>query len=151
MKKFADGLALLAVTAWVGVLWGIGYVAVQVLFQAMPDKTLAGMLAGKMLTQVVYIGMASACYLLVYYLGTFGRAAFKQAVFWIVVVMLLLTMAQFGIQPIMADLKAQALPAEVMKSAFADRFRAWHGIASILYLVQSLLGAVLVLKTKRHI
>ncbi len=151
MKKFADGLALLAVTVWVGVLWGIGYVAVQVLFQAMPDKTLAGMLAGRMLAQVVYIGMASACYLLVYYLSTFGRAAFKQAVFWIVVVMLLLTMAQLVIQPIMADLKAQALPAEVMKSAFADRFRAWHGIASILYLVQSLTGAVLVLKTKRRL
>ena len=150
MKKFADGLALLALNAWVGVLWGIGYVAVQVLFQALPDKTLAGMLAGKMLTQVVYIGMASACYLLVYYLSTFGRAAFKQAVFWMVVVMLLLTMVQFGIQPIMADLKAQALPAEVMKSAFAGSFRAWHGIASILYLLQSLLGAVLVLKTKER-
>ena len=55
---------------------------------------------------------------------------------------------QFGIQPIMADIKAQVLPGDVMHSAFAERFRMLHGISSILYLVQSLLGAVLILKSK---
>ena len=33
---------------------------------------------------------------------------------------------------------------EVMESVFRDRFVAWHGIASVLYLVQSVLGAALV-------
>ena len=151
MKKFTDGLALLAITAWAGGLWGIGYVGVPILFKAQPDRVLAGVLAGNMLGLIAYIGVGCACYLLVYYQSIFGRAAFKQAVFWIVAAMLLLTVAQLVIQPIMADLKVQALPAEVMKSALAGRFRAWHGIASILYLVQSLLGAMLVLKTKRQL
>lgn len=149
MKKFADGMALLAVTAWVGGLWGIGYVAVPVLFQTLPDRMLAGMLAGKMFALVAYIGIASACYLLTHHLNTSGRAAFRQTAFRVVVVMLLLAMVgQFGIQPLMADLKMQALPADVMHSAFADRFRMLHGVSSILYLVQSLLGAVLVLKAR---
>ncbi len=150
MKKFADGMALLAVTIWVGGLWGIGYVAVPVLFQTLPDKMLAGLLAGKMFALVAWIGIASACYLLAYQLNASGKAALGQSVFRIVVAMLLLAMVmQFGIQPIMADLKAQALPADVMHSAFADRFKMLHGVSSILYLVQSLLGAVLVLKARR--
>jgi len=150
MKKIADGLALLAVTAWVGALWAIGYVAVPVLFQTLPDRMLAGLLAGKMFALVAYIGIASACYLLAYHLNASGRAAFRQTVFRVVVIMLLLAMVgQFGIQPIMADLKAQALPTDVMHSAFADRFRMLHGVSSILYLAQSLLGALLVLKARR--
>ena len=149
MKKIADGIAMLAVTAWVGGLWGIGYVAVPVLFQTLPDRMLAGMLAGKMFTLIAYIGIASACYLSAYYLKVSGRVAFKQTVFRVVVIMLLLAIVgQFGIQPIMADIKAQVLPGDVMHSAFAERFRMLHGISSILYLVQSLLGAVLILKSK---
>lgn len=150
MKKFADGLALLAVTAWVGILWGIGYVAVPVLFQALPGNPLAGVLAGKMFTLVVYIGIASACYLLAYHWHASGSRALRSNVFWIIVAMLLLAMiGHFGIHPILTGLKAQALPADVMHSAFAGRFRTLHGVSSILYLVQCLLGAVLVLKTRR--
>lgn len=149
MVKFADGIALLVTTAWVGGLWGIGYLAVPVLFQMLPDRMLAGMLAGKMFTLIAYLGIASACYLLVYLLNSFGKAAFKQTVFRVVVAMLLLTMVgQFGIQPIMTDLKAQALPADIMHSAFADRFKMLHGVSSILYLIQSLLGGILVLKIR---
>jgi hypothetical protein len=152
MKKFADSMALLAITAWVGGLWSIGFVAVPVLFQTMPDRMLAGLLAGKMFTLVAYIGIVSAGYLLTYHLNASGRTAFKQTVFRVVVVMLLLTMVgQFGIQPIMTDLKAQALPADVMHSVFADRFKMLHGVSSILYLVQSLLGVVLVLKAGRSL
>jgi hypothetical protein len=62
--------------------------------------------------------------------------------------LLLVVTGHFGIQPILAQLKAQALPADVMQSVFADRFRTWHGVASIGYLIESLLGIVLVLKAK---
>ena len=149
MVKFADRIALLVTTAWVGGLWGIGYLAVPVLFQTLPDRMLAGLLAGKMFTLIAYLGIACACYLLAYQLNSSGKAAFEQTVFRVVVVMLLLVMVgQFGIQPIMADLKAQALPADVMHSAFADHFKMLHGISSTLYLLQSLLGGVLVLKIR---
>ena len=52
-------------------------------------------------------------------------------------------------QPILASFKAQALPREVMESVFRDRFSTWHGIASTLYVIESLLGAVLVVLTGR--
>jgi hypothetical protein len=64
--------------------------------------------------------------------------------------MALMTIAsQFGIQPLMAQLKADAMPREVMESVLRDRFAAWHGISSILYLVQSLLGLWLVIWSGR--
>ena len=53
---------------------------------------------------------------------------------------LLAAASQFGIQPLLAQLKADALPREVMASVLRDRFATWHGISSILYLMQSGLG-----------
>jgi hypothetical protein len=150
MKKLGASLAILVATAWVGGLWAIGYVAVPVLFKTLPDRQLAGMLAGNMFTLIAYVGMVSATYLLAHRLSRFGRTAFRQSTFWVIVIMLLLALAvQFGIQPVMADLKAQALPAEVMHSPFAGRFRALHGASSIAFLIQSLLGIALLLKIER--
>lgn len=150
MNHWSDKLALITITAWVGALWSIGYLVAPTLFMTLPDKQVAGMLAGKMFTLVAYVGMASAFYLLIHRFTRFGAAALRQPFLWAVLVMLLLTLAsRFGIQPIIAGLKAQALPADVMQSVFADRFRTWHGVASIAYLVQSLFGLVLVLKAGR--
>ncbi len=58
--------------------------------------------------------------------------------------LLLILVGQFGIQPIMQGLKDQAMPHAVMQSVFADRFSRWHGVSSILYLIQSALGLLLV-------
>jgi hypothetical protein len=57
--------------------------------------------------------------------------------------------SQFGIQPLMAQMKADAWPREVMNSVLRDRFATWHGVSSVLYLVQSVLGIVLALGARR--
>lgn len=149
MAAWSDKLALLVITAWVGALWAIGYLVAPTLFYTLENRQLAGMLAGKMFTLVAYVGMAAAFYLLTHRLVRFGTAALKQGFFWIVLIMLLLVLAgHFGIQSLLASLKAQAMPMDVMQSIFADRFRTWHGVASIAYLIESLLGIVLVLKAR---
>jgi len=141
-------LSLIMVTLWAGALWSAG-ISAYVLFDSLQDKQLAGMLAGKLFTVVTYIGMVSAFYLLIHRLVQDGTAALKQTFFWAVFVMLLLVLAgHFGIQPILESLKAQALPADVMQSVFADRFRSWHGVASVAYLVECLLAFVVVLKAR---
>lgn len=58
--------------------------------------------------------------------------------------LILLLIGQFAIQPVMTGLKSQVWPLDVMQSALAAQFKMWHGLASILYLIQSLLGIVLV-------
>lgn len=149
MLLWSDKLALLVVTAWVGALWAVGYLVAPTLFYTLENRQLAGMLAGKLFTLVAYLGIGAAFYLLIHRLARFGTLALKQSFFWIVVVMLLLVLVgHFGIQSLLASLKAQALPADVMQSIFADRFRTWHGVASIAYLIESLLGIALVLKAR---
>jgi hypothetical protein len=49
----------------------------------------------------------------------------------------------------MAQLKADALPRGVMESVLRDRFSTWHGVSSILYLIQSMLGLWLVVWSNR--
>jgi len=144
----ANKLSLLIITLWAGALWMTG-ISAYVLFDSLQDKQLAGSLAGKLFTVVSYIGLASAFYLLIHRLFEYGTPALKQMFFWTVFVMLLLVLAgHFGIQPIIESLKAQAFPADVMQTVFADRFKTWHGVASMAYLMECLLAIVMVLKVR---
>ena len=152
MRKLSEALWFVAITLWVGGLWAIGYIAAPVLFSSLGDRQLAGLVAGKLFSLIGWIGLGSAAYLLLFLLVRQGGQVFKGAVFWLVLSMAVLVAAsQFGIQPLMAQLKADALPREVMASVLRDRFAAWHGISSILYLVQSLLGLWLVVLANRGV
>ncbi|MBI2276183.1 MAG: DUF4149 domain-containing protein [Dechloromonas sp.] len=145
MRKLSEALYLVAITLWVGGLWAIGYIVAPILFSSLADRQTAGMVAGKLFAVIGWIGLGSAVYLLIFVLARRAGGCVRSGVFWLVLLMALLTVAsQFGIQPLMAQLKADALPREVMESVLRDRFAAWHGISSILYLVQSLLGLWLV-------
>ncbi|WP_346287209.1 DUF4149 domain-containing protein [Zoogloea sp.] len=145
MQRLAEHLYAIFITLWVGALWAIGYLAAPTLFHVLGDRALAGRVAGEMFGYVAWIGMVSAAYLLVFVALRKNAGAFRSLVFWLVLLMLLLTVAgYFGVQPIMAQLKADSLPREVMESALRDRFAAWHGVSSVIYLVQSLLGLMLV-------
>ncbi len=145
-NNWSDKFRLLLITFWVGALWTVGAVA-YVLFSTLPDNLLAGQIAGQFFTYLAYLGLFSAFFLLLQRLFAYGTQALKQGYFWALLVMLLLVLAgQFGIQPILAQLKADALPSDVMQSVFSDRFATWHGVASIAYVLQCLLGFVVVLK-----
>ncbi|MFY9327551.1 MAG: DUF4149 domain-containing protein [Georgfuchsia sp.] len=150
MSKLAKALYSIAISLWVGGLFAIGYLAAPVLFRELANRTVAGNLAGAMFSIVAYVGMVCGGYLLLFLLFRNGWRAIKSGVFWIVLAMLALTFAShFGIQPILVQLKIDALPRQVMESALRDRFAAWHGISSSLYLLQSLLGLWLVIWQER--
>ena len=150
MRKLSEALYLAVIALWVGGLWTIGYLVAPVLFATLGDRQLAGMLAGKFFTVIGWVGLASATYLLVFLFTRWGMLTFRRSVFWLVLIMALMAAAsQFGIQPLMAQLKADALPREVMESVLRDRFATWHGISSILYLMQSLLGLWVVVWSSR--
>lgn len=150
MRKLSEALYYIALAAWVGGMWAIGYLAAPVLFANLGDRQLAGFLAGKLFAAGAWGGLGCAAYLAIFLAVRWGGAVVKRSVFWLVLVMAALTtVSLFGIQPLMAQLKAAALPREVMESMLKDRFAAWHGISSILYLVQSLFGAWLVIWSER--
>ena len=150
MTRFFEALYSIAIAAWVGGMLAIGYIAAPVLFAQLADRTMAGNLAGAMFSVTAWVGLACGSYLALFILVRKGWRAILSGIFWIVVAMLALTVAgHFGIQPVLAQLKADALPRQVMESAMRDRFAAWHGVSSIVYLVQSLLGLALVLMQEK--
>ena len=145
MNRLAESLYSITVTLWVGGLFAIGFIVAPVLFAQLPDHALAGNLAGTLFTLISTIGFVCGGYLVLFLFMRHGLRAFKSGVLWIVLLMLVLDAAShFGIQPIIAQLKADALPRQVMESALRDRFAAWHGISSVFYLVQTLFGFALV-------
>jgi hypothetical protein len=145
-NNWSAKFSLIVITFWVGAIWTTGVTA-YVLFNTLQDSQMAGQLAGQFFTYVSYLGLFSASFLLIHRLLGYGTSALKQSYFWALFAMLLLVLAgHFGIQPVLAQLKADALPSDVMQSVFANRFKAWHGVASIAYVVQCLLGFVVVLK-----
>jgi hypothetical protein len=146
MKNLPNHLSSLALTLWVGGLWVIGYLAVPTLFYSQPDRQLAGVLAGKMFETLGYVGILCGLYLLFHRWTEVGKQVSRDVSAWLVIAMLSITLLiQFYIQPLMVEIKLQALPMEMMQSALAGQFRMWHGISSVLYLIESLLGAVLVI------
>ena len=145
MRTVADALQSIAVTLWVGGMWIVGFVVAPLLFARLPDRVLAGLVAGKLFGFIAFIGIACALYLIVFRLARFGAGSLKQGFLWVAAAMLVLVLAgEFGIQPVMESLREQALPKQVMESVLRDRFTTWHGVASALYVIQSLLGLALV-------
>jgi hypothetical protein len=150
VRKLSEALYLAVLTLWVGGLWAIGYLVAPVLFASLGDRQLAGVIAGKLFALIGWVGLGSTACLLAFLVSRWRGQVFGQAVFWLVLAMALLTLVSlFGIQPLMLQLKAQALPHDVMESVLRDRFVTWHGISSILYLLQSMLGLWLVVWSGR--
>jgi hypothetical protein len=149
VKALADALQSIAVALWAGGLWTVGLLVAPLLFHSL-DRSQAGLLAGQFFSGMGWTGLGCAAYLLLFRLARFGPQALRQLFFWCTLLMGAATVAsQFGIQPLMASLRQQAFPAEVMQSLLRDRFAAWHGVSSALYLVQCGLGVVLVVLNGR--
>lgn len=142
-------LALVVVTLWVGGLWMTGLSA-SILFDVIKDRSLAGNVAGQLFTTISYIGLASGSYLLIQHFIDNKEARAKQLYVVVIASMLLLILiGLFGIQPLLAQIKADALPLDVMSSKLASEFAAWHGVAGVVYLIECLLGIVLIVTIKR--
>lgn len=143
--RFFSALYGIVIAIWLGSLVGIGYIAAPVLFSQLADRSLAGNLAGAMFSAEAWLGMVCGAYLLLYLAITHGARSLRYSVFWIALLMLAVTLlSHFGIQPLMAQLKLEALPQPVMESALSGRFALWHSVSSGLYLLQTLLGIALV-------
>ena len=126
-------------TLWVGGMWTVGYIVAPVLFKSLDDRMLAGNLAGQMFTIMSYIGLFCAVFLIVSQL--MQSLTMNNWRLWTLVVMLaIVIIGQFVLQPMMAELKAAGLEGETAK-----QFGRLHGVASILFLLNSIAGLTLVI------
>ncbi|HEY8606340.1 MAG TPA: DUF4149 domain-containing protein [Noviherbaspirillum sp.] len=147
----ASRVVLLVVTAWVGSLWTVGYLVAPTLFATLADRALAGTIAGRLFRVEAWLTLACGLVLLGMFLlsGAVEEVRRRRQLVAIVVAMLACTaIGFFALQPFMADLRASAGPGRVMDADARARFGLLHGVASALYLIQSLLGVVLLLRVR---
>lgn len=129
-------------TAWVGGLWAIGYLAAPVLFKVLDDRRMAGQLAGQMFKIIAIVGLVCGTLLLITAIKQHGIAWLRSWRGWTLVAMLVLVaIGFFVIIPMIQEVKAQGL---VEGSEQARRFGMLHGVSSILYLLTSVGGLALV-------
>jgi len=141
-------LEQLILTLWVGSQLAIGYLAVPVLFHQLDDRQLAGELAGQMFRWVYDLGLVCGLFLLMSVFYSSRHTFHKQWRHYVVLAMLLLiVMGLFVLQPQMAAIKLQ--PGWYEQTELMSRFGRLHGISSVLYLLTSALGVVLVVKGLR--
>jgi hypothetical protein len=122
-------------TLWVGALWVTGFMVAPLLFAELDDRALAGSVAGSLFTVTSYLGLLCGASLLLINGLTVRTANWRAVV--MVIMLLLVVIGQFVITPMVADLRLQGL-------TDSARFGQLHGIASVLFIMTSVLGLVLV-------
>lgn len=128
----------IVLTLWVGGLWAIGYIVAPALFANLEDRALAGTLAGVMFEIIAWIGLASGVFLLIVnQIESRGKRINWRALV-LLAMLVLVAIGQFVLSPMITELR---LAGEAGTAAFGRL----HGIASVAYLVTSLLGLVLVI------
>ncbi|MCS0631337.1 DUF4149 domain-containing protein [Telluria mixta] len=140
---------LLLATLWAGSVWAVSYLAAPSAF-AVLDSTQAGNVVGVMLTRSAWLAIALAVLLgLLVARSVDLDARRRRWLYWIVGGMLACSLVVYlGLQPMMAAIRESAGPAGVRASPQWGTFAALHGVSQVLYLAESILGAMLVVKAR---
>lgn len=140
---------LLTAVLWAGSLWTLGYIAAPAAF-AVLESSQAGNLVAVLLTRQAWISIGCAVLLLV--LLRFSRdlaPASRRFASLLVLAMLACALVIFvGLQPGMAHLRELAGADGVRASPYWTQFAVMHGVSQVFHLVQSLLGAWLILRLR---
>ncbi|MFJ1469068.1 DUF4149 domain-containing protein [Massilia orientalis] len=140
---------LLLAALWAGSIWAVSYLAAPSAF-AVLDSTQAGNVVGVMLTRSAWLAMALAVLLaLLTSRAADVDARRKRWLYALIVSMVACSLVVYlGLQPMMAAIRAAAGPAGVRASPQWGTFAALHGVSQVLYLAESILGALLVVKAR---
>jgi predicted neutral ceramidase superfamily lipid hydrolase len=142
-------LRLLTASLWAGSVWAVSYLAAPSAF-AVLDSTAAGNVVGVMLTRLAWLSIVMTVLLsaLVWRAADLD-AQRRRRLAWLIAGMLACSLAVYlGLQPMMAAIREAAGPAGVRASPQWGTFAALHGASQVLYLVEAVLGAMLVVKSR---
>ena len=130
-------LERILLTLWVGGLWVIGFVVAPTLFVTLPDTAMAGTVAGSLFTSISRIGLlcGSALLLLAWLQKACGERRLEMLL--IALMFVLILVGEFVLAPMIGDLRATG-------QTGSEHFGQLHGLATVVYGVNCLLGLVLV-------
>lgn len=140
---------LLVAALWAGALWVLGYIAAPAVFGTV-GGTVAGDIVGAFLRRLAWISIA--CALL---MGVLVRvspdldAGRRRYLTLLVLAMLACALVMYvGLQPAMAAMREAAGPEGIRASPLWTRFAVMHGVSQLFHLIESVLAAVLIVKSR---
>jgi hypothetical protein len=130
-------LPVFAAALWWGSLTAIGFVAVPLLFTHLGTPALAGQVAARLFTAQTWISLGCGVFLLFASRPSHAGAGMgwaRGAILFVMAGLLLALLGEFAVAP------------RIM--ARAD-LKFWHGVASVMYVVQWACAAVVLWKVSR--
>ena len=122
---------------WAGSLWTVGYLAAPTLFAVLDDRRLAGEIAGRMFYAETWLSLiCAALILLPEFIGNLRRAIFRLDNILVIVCVVLLVGAEWGVRPLMDA-------SRLADGSTGPDFAMWHGVAAGMYLCASIVALVL--------
>jgi hypothetical protein len=140
---------VLVAALWAGALWVLGYVAAPTVF-GIAHGALAGDIVGAFLRRLAWISCICAALMLVLVQVSpdleRGRRRYLNL---LVLAMLACALVMFvGLQPAMAQMREAAGPLGIRASPLWTRFAIMHGVSQLFHLIESVLAAILVVKSR---
>ena len=127
----------LALMIWAVSTWLTGYVFAPLMFAKWP-KIEAGLITGELLQATYVISLICAVFVLIDYRVRYAHKLLHNKNLWLMLVALFIVIIQYAV----ITPKMQALKANMLSNASA--FMQLHGVSQVLYLITSLVLAVLV-------
>ena len=127
----------LAMMIWAVSTWLTGYVFAPLMFAKWP-KIEAGLITGELLQATYVISLICAVFVLIDYRVRYAHQLLHNKNLWLMLVALFIVIIQYAV----ITPKMQALKANMLSNASA--FMQLHGVSQVLYLITSLVLAVLV-------
>ena len=140
---------LLVAALWAGSLWALGYIAAPAAFKVLGSGQ-AGDLVALLLTRQAWLSIGCALVLLVLLRLSKDLAPARQRFLSLLVLaMLACALVIFvGLQPGMAHLRVLAGEGGVRASPYWTQFAVMHGVSQLFHIVQSVLGAWLLVRLR---
>jgi len=133
----------LLLTLWVGGMWTMGYMVAPALFANLEDRALAGTLAGVMFNIIAWVVLACGSLLLLFNQLRASQKRINLRAVVLVLMLVLIATGQFVLAP---EVAAMRIEGRVDSEAFATL----HGVASVAYLITSVLGLLLVVAREEN-
>ena len=127
----------LALMIWAVSTWLTGYVFAPLMFAKWP-KIEAGLITGELLQATYVISLICAVFVLIDYRVRYAHKLLHNKNLWLTLIALFIVIIQYAV----ITPKMQALKANMLSNASA--FMQLHGVSQVLYLITSLVLAVLV-------
>lgn len=140
---------VLVAVLWAGALWVLGYIAAPAVF-GVAHGTLAGDIVGAFLRRLAWISFICAALMLalVQVAPDLERGR-RRYLNLLVLAMLACALVMFvGLQPAMAQMREAAGPLGIRASPLWTKFAVMHGVSQLFHLIESVLAALLVLKSR---